>query len=267
MALMQQLGRTKNVTRRSKNSEISVRQQLNHFLKSSKRVYKWEVDDTLKKLRGRKLYYPALKLSEMMVTKRGMNKTASDQAIHLDLVAKARGLPAAENYFIYLPEASKNHLTYGALLNCYCKKLMTEKAEALMEKMKELNLPLGSMSFNSLMTLYTKIGQPERVPDIIQEMKSCGIVPDSYTYNVWMRALAAMNDISGVERVIEEMKRDAEDADDWTTYSNIASIYVDAGLFEKAEKALKELEKRNAHGDLSAFQFLIYIIWPSWKFA
>ncbi|XVE92369.1 hypothetical protein REPUB_Repub01dG0091400 [Reevesia pubescens] len=272
MALMQQLGRTKNVARRSKkyleealhhrlfkegSSEISVRQQLNQFFKSSKRVYKWEVDDTLKKLRDRKLYYPALKLSETMVTKQGMNKTVSDQAIHLDLVAKARGISAAENYFIDLPEASKNHLTYGALLNCYCKQLMTEKAEALMEKMKELNLPLGSMSYNSLMTLYTKIGQPERIPDIIQEMKSCGIMPDSYTYNVWMRALAAMNDISGVERVIAEMKRDDEDAADWTTYSNIASIYVNAGLFEKAEKALKELEKRNAQRDLSAFQFLI----------
>lgn len=193
----------------------------------------------------------------MMATKRGMNKTVSDQAIHLDLVAKAQGIPAAENYFFDLPEALKNHLTYGALLNCYCKELLTEKAEALMEKMKELNLPLSSMSYNSLMTLYTKIGQPERVEEIIQEMKSCGVVPDSYTYNVWMRALAAMNDISGVERVIEEMQRDAEDADDWTTYSNIASIYVDAGLVEKAEKALKELEKRNAHRNLSAFQFLI----------
>ncbi|XWS63698.1 hypothetical protein CRYUN_Cryun06bG0123900 [Craigia yunnanensis] len=178
-----------------------------------------------------------------MVTKRGMNKTVSDQAIHLDLVAKARGIPAAENYFIDIPEASKNHLTYGALLNCYCKELITEKAEALIEKMKELNLPLGSMSYNNLMTLYTKIGQPERVPNIVQEMKSCGTMPDSYTYNVWMRALASMNDISGVERVIEEMKRDAEDADDWTTYSNIASVYVDAGLFEKAEKDLRNWKR------------------------
>ncbi|XVE85125.1 hypothetical protein DITRI_Ditri17bG0066900 [Diplodiscus trichospermus] len=55
--------------------------------------------------------------------------------------------------------------------------------------------------------------------------------------------MGAMNDISGVERVIEEMKRDAEVAGDWTTYSSISAAYVDVGLFEKAEKALKELEK------------------------
>ncbi|KAJ8759032.1 hypothetical protein K2173_003270 [Erythroxylum novogranatense] len=272
MAMPRLFGRSRVIDNRSKKylegplfeklfeeggSNLNVRKQLNQFLKSKKRVYKWEVDFTLKKLRDRKLYYPALKLSETMSSKRGMNKTVPDQAIHLDLLAKTLGIPAAENYFIDLPETSKNLLTYGSLLNCYCDKLMTEEAEALFEKMKELNLGLTSMSYNSLMTLYTKISQPERVPGIIQEMKADSIMPDCYTYNVWMRALAAVNDIFGVERVIEEMKRDGRVAADWTTYSNLASIYVNAGLFDKAENALKELEKKNAHRDLSAFQYLI----------
>lgn len=197
-----------------------------------------------------------LQLSETMA-KRNMIKTVSDQAIHIDLVAKARGIVAAEKYFVDLPESKKNHLCYGALLNCYCKELMTDKAEGVVEKMKDLDFPLSSLSYNSLMTLYTKVGQPEKIPSIIQEMKSSNIMPDSYTYNVWMRALAAVNDISGVERVIDEMKRDGRVTGDWTTYSNLASIYVDANLFEKAEGALKELEKRNGYKDLSAYQFLI----------
>jgi pentatricopeptide repeat protein len=57
--------------------------------------------------------------------------------------------------------------------------------------------------------------------------------------------------------VIEEMARDGRVAPDWTTYSNLASIYVDAGLTEKAEAALKALEKRNTGNDLEAYQFLI----------
>ncbi|CAM8876771.1 unnamed protein product [Rhodiola kirilowii] len=265
------LGRTKNVANRSKkyleealynkllkdgSSEVAVRRQLNEFLKSRKRVYKWEIDDSIKKLRDRKIYYPALKLSEVM-SHRGVNKTVNDQAIHLDLVAKARGIEAAESYFIELPEVSKNHLTYGALLNCYCKELMTEKAEALVEKMKELKIGMSSMPYNSLMTLYTKIGQPEKVPAIVQEMKASDVMFDVYSYNVWMRALAAVDDISGVERVIDEMKRDGRVTADWTTYSNLASIYVDAGLVQKAENALKELESRHDRKDITAFQFLI----------
>ncbi|XP_050373914.1 pentatricopeptide repeat-containing protein At1g60770 [Argentina anserina] len=271
MAMMQQFGRTKSVTKRSSKyveealyvwlfkdggDELTVRQKLNEFIKSRKRVFKWEVGDTLKKLRQRKLYYPALKLSETM-TERGMNKTVSDQAIHLDLVAKARGIPAAEDYFKNLPESSKNHLSYGALLNCYCKESMTEEAEALLEKMKELNLPLTSMPYNSLMTLYTKTAKTGKIPGVIQEMKGCNVMFDSYSYNVWMRALAAADDISGVERVVDEMKRNGRVASNWTTYSNLASIYVDAGMLEKAEIALSELETKNSHKGLSAFQFLI----------
>ncbi|KAF9601827.1 hypothetical protein IFM89_023514 [Coptis chinensis] len=247
-------GRTKNIANRSKkyleealhkrlfregSSDKAIRTELNQFLDSNKRVYKWEV-----------AYLESM-------AKRGMNMTVSDQAIHLDIIAKTRGIPAAESFFVGLPEASKNHLCYGALLNCYCKELMTEKAEALMEKMKELRFDSTSMAYNSLMTLYTKAGQPEKVPAIIQEMKASNVMPDSYTYNVWMRALAAVSDISGVERVIEEMRRDGRVAGDWTTYSNLASIYVGAGMFEKAERALKELENRNACRDLSAYQYLI----------
>ncbi|KAK9090364.1 hypothetical protein Sjap_023541 [Stephania japonica] len=293
MAQAFNFSRTKNIANRSKkyveealykrlfkdgSSETSVRKEVNGFLKSHKRAYKWEVGLSVKKLRERKRYFPALKLAETMA-KRGMNPTVSDQAINLDLIAKARGISAAENYFINLPESSKNHLCYGALLNCYCKELMTEKAEALMEKMKELRFASSSMAYNSLMTLHTKTDQPEKIPSIIQEMKASNVMPDSYTYNVWMRARAAVNDISGVERVIDEMKRDGRVAEDWTTYSNLASIYVNAGLFDKAEKALKELEKLNAFKDLSAFQFLItlysrtgnllevYRVWRSLKLA
>ncbi|KAL0856832.1 hypothetical protein Bca101_061986 [Brassica carinata] len=246
-------------------SEISVRQQLNLFLKGTKHVFKWEVGDTIKKLR--------------IMEHRGMNKTVSDQAIHLDLVAKARGIAAGETYFVNLPETSKTELTYASLLNCYCKELMTEKAEGLLSKMKELNITVSSMSYNSLMTLYAKTGQAERVPGMIQEMKAENVMPDSYTYNVRMRALSASEDVSGVERVIEEMSRDGRVAPDWTTYSNMASIYVDARLSEKAEKALQELEMRNTDRDFKAYQFLItlygrlgklsevYRIWRSLRLA
>jgi len=197
-----------------------------------------------------------MQLSDTM-TRRGMNKTVSDQAIHLDLIAKTHGITAAENYFIDLPESSKNIECYGALLNCYCKELMSEKAEALMQKMKELGLSVAAMSYNSLMTLYTKIGQPEKVPALVQEMKASDIMMQTYTYNVWMRALAAVNDIHGAERVVDEMKRDGRVAEDWTTYSNLASLYVDAGMHDKAENALKELEKRNSSRELLPYQFLI----------
>lgn len=258
--------------------EKNVRENMNEFLKSRKSAYKWEVGRTVKILRGRKLYAPAAKLSETM-ERRGMNKTVGDQAIHLDLIAKTRGIAAAEAYFKDLPESSKNTHTYSALLNCYCTQSMTTSANSAFEMMKNLNVEMSSMAYNSLMTLNLKKALPQAVPALINEMKEGNIMPDIYTYNVWMRALAAMDDIAGVERVIEEMKRDGRVAGDWTTYSNLASIYADAGLFDKAEKALKELESRNTRRELSPYQFLItlygrtgnllevYRVWRSLKLA
>lgn len=238
------------------SAPLSVRNELSVFLKSRKHVFKWEVGIAIRKLRERKLFRPALKLQETMA-KRGMNLTMSDRAIQLDLVAKARGLPAAEEYFINLAEEAKNHLTYGALLNCYCKELRVEKAEALVEKMKELDFMSSAMAYNSWMTLYSKTAQAEKIPRIIQEMKANGVLLDCYSYNIWMRGLAAMDDVPGVGRVMEEMKRDGRIAPDWTTFSNLASIYATAGMFQKAEESLRELEKIKPPRNLEAYQFLI----------
>ncbi|KAK1419993.1 hypothetical protein QVD17_29483 [Tagetes erecta] len=291
---IKRFGKTKSLTKRSTKkyleealyrrlfkdggSDVNVRQNLNQFLKSKKKAYKWEVDRTLKILRSRKRYAPALKLSETMA-ERGMNKTVSDQAVHIDLIAKTKGINAAEAYFVSLPEQSKNHFTYGPLLNHYCKELMTDKAESMFAKMKELELTLTSVHYNCIMNLYEKTGQPERIPEVIMEMKASEVQPDILTYNIWMRAVAASNDISGVERVFNELKRDEQVSEDWTSYSNLASIYIDSGLTSKAEDALKELEKKNSHKNLSAFQHLItlygktgniievYRVWRSLKLA
>lgn len=75
---LQRFGRTKSLTKRSTKkyleealyrrllkdggSDVSVRQNLNQFLKSKKKAYKWEVDHTLKVLRSRKRYASALKV-------------------------------------------------------------------------------------------------------------------------------------------------------------------------------------------------------------
>jgi hypothetical protein len=68
------------------------------------------------------------------MSRRGMNRIVGDQAIRLYLVAKSRGIAAAEKYFMDLPEISKTHLTYGALLNCYCKELMTDFLSLLVSR-------------------------------------------------------------------------------------------------------------------------------------
>ena len=76
--MIQRFGKTKSITKRSakkyveealyrkvfKNGgdEVNVRRNLNQFVKSRKLAYKWEVDHTVKLLRSRKHFAPALKV-------------------------------------------------------------------------------------------------------------------------------------------------------------------------------------------------------------
>lgn len=225
--------------------------------REGKKLTKTNLEKAVEKLRKYGRYKHALEVSEWMDGSGGLRLGLSDLAIRLDLIARVRGIDDAEKYFINLPERAMNHKSYGALLNCYVREELVEKAEGVMEKMKELDFVLNAVPYNNMMTLYFKTGQPEKVPLVIQEMKANDVVPDTFTYNIWMKSCAAMSGIGAVEKVLDEMKRDGRVGADWTTYSNLAAIYVDAGIVAKAESALKEMEKRMPQKKLSAYTFLI----------
>ncbi|KAK1322130.1 Pentatricopeptide repeat-containing protein [Acorus calamus] len=237
-------------------AEEAIRTEVDRFLNSKKKVLRWEFGLTLSQLHHLGLYDLALKLSETL-NQRGMTRRHQDLALYFDLVTKTRGIKEAEKCFIEIPDFAKTQPPYNALLKCYCEERMTEKAEGIMKKMKELRLTSTPVPYNLLMTLYIKTDHPERIPLMIQEMKTDDIMLDVHSYNLWMKGIAATGDVSGAERVFEEMKSDGQVIVDWTTYNHLALIYVEAGLFDKAEVMLTELEKRINDGDLEAHQCLI----------
>lgn len=220
----------------------SAAETLNQYIEEGKVVHKAELMRCVKELRKYGNFHPALQIMEWMEMRKILY-SSTDHAIRLDLISKNEGIAAAENYFNALPPPGRNRLTYGALLNCYSKKIMADKALALFEKMDELNLVDQDLPFNNLMSLYMRMNQPEKVHPLVQEMKQRNMPLGSFTYHVWMNSFGCLNDIEGVERVMEEMKKTDEIKCKWTTYSNLAAIYVKAGLFEKAELALKKLEE------------------------
>ncbi|KAJ1397923.1 Tetratricopeptide-like helical domain superfamily [Sesbania bispinosa] len=207
---------------------------------------------------------------------RKINFTWKNYAVHLDLVSKTKGLVAAENHFSGLPPRAKNKYTYGALLNCYCKELMTDKALALFDKMDELGYVTG-LAFSNLMSLYMRLGQPLKVPQLVHDMKQRNIPMDSFTYYVWMNSCASLNDLDGVERIYEQMRSEDGDKIDWKTYSNLAAIYVKAKQFDKAELMLRELEQEAELREREAYHSLlslyagtlnlkeVYRVWDSLK--
>ncbi|KAJ4969305.1 hypothetical protein NE237_016006 [Protea cynaroides] len=256
----------------------SVSNTVNQYLREGKSVKKYELESCVKELRKYRRFDHALELMEWM-EKRGINLSFSDYAVRIDLLSKVNGITSAENYFNNLSTPAKNKLSYGALLNCYCKEKRTEEALALFEKMSELNFASTSLNYNNLISLHMRLGKPEKAILLVQEMKEKNIQLDTFTYNVLMHSYASLKDIEGVQRVLVEMETENGDKCDWSTYSNLASIYVGAGLFEKAELALKVVEKKMKPHNRMAYHFLISLyaatsnlveikrIWGSYKSA
>ncbi|XP_020228566.1 pentatricopeptide repeat-containing protein At1g02370, mitochondrial [Cajanus cajan] len=233
----------------------SVSDTLDHYIMHGRAVRKQELERCVEQLRKYRRFQHALEIIEWMEMRK-INLSRNNIAVYLDLVSRAKGVVAAENFFSGLPPPAKNKYTYGALLNCYCKELMTDKALGHFDKMDELGY-VTSLAFNSLMGMFLRLGQPMKVPQLVRDMKHRNIPLSAFTYHVWMNSCAALNDLGAVESVYEEMKREDGNQIGWQTYSNLAAIYTKAKDFEKAEMMLKMLEKKVRPRQRDAYHFLL----------
>ncbi|XXG80515.1 hypothetical protein AAC387_Pa09g1361 [Persea americana] len=234
----------------------AAKRVLDEWVSEGKPVKFYNVKGYVRELRKFKNYNLALQLMEWLEAK-GTDFSYSDHAICVDLLSKTKGTEAAERYFTSLPEPAKNQYTYGALLCCYCQEKMHEKATTLFEKMRDLHFASSTLTYNNVMSLYMKSGLPEKVPPMVEKMQETNILPDRYTYAILMNSYASLKDIKAVERVMKEAKIRCTACSDWPLYSNLAAIYITAGLYNKAKLVLKEAEKMIDLCDRDAFHFLI----------
>lgn len=175
----------------------------------------------------------------------------SDHAVHLDLIGKVQGLESAECYFKSLDEKDKIEKTHGALLNCYIRGGLVDKSLSHMQKMKELGFASTTLTYNDLMCLYMNTGQPEKVSDVFSDMKDNGVYPDLFSFRICMSSYGARSDIDNVEKILVEMESQSHFSIDWLTYATVASIYIKAGINDKALVYLKQCEgkvNKNALG-------------------
>ncbi|KAJ4905485.1 Pentatricopeptide repeat-containing protein [Raphanus sativus] len=229
-----------------------MEETLNKFAMEGIPIVKHDLVRYAKDLRKNRLPQRALEVFEWM-EKKEIAFTGSDHAIRLDLISKTKGLEAAESYFNALDPSSKNRSSYGALLNCYCVERDEDKAKSHFDEMADLNLVTNSLPYNNLMAMYLRLGQYDKVPSLVAAMKEKNISPCAITYSMWIQSCGSSNDLDAVEKVVEEMKDDSS----WDTFANLASIYAKAGLYGKAEAALKSLEEKMNPHKRDSYHFLI----------
>lgn len=178
-----------------------------------------------------------------------------DYAVHLDLIAKLRGLDSAVKFFEDMPETMRAEPTLSALLHTYVQCRAYDEAEALMEKMSECGYVKSPLPFNHMMSMYMEVGKLEKIPELIKELKK-NSKPDLVTYNIWLTMCQSQNDVEAAENVLLEMTS-AKIEPDWMTYSILTSLYTKKEMVDRAESSLKEMEKRISRKNRSAYSSLI----------
>lgn len=224
-------------------SGLSVDTALDKWVEKGKELSRQEIGLALNSLRRRKMYGRALQVLDWLESNKKLEFTEKEYASKLDLIAKLRGLPKAEKYLEHVPNSSRGELLYRTLLaNCASLENL-RKTEETFNKMRELGFPVTAFACNQLLLIYKKTDK-KKIADVLLMMEKENVKPSSYTYKILIDVKGLSNDIDGMSQIVERMKAEGCEPDHLTRAS-LARHYAAAGLTEKTEAILKEIEGEN----------------------
>ncbi|KAK3227119.1 hypothetical protein Dsin_006981 [Dipteronia sinensis] len=221
---------------------VSIVPVLDQWVHDGGAVDKGALQLMIKELRYHKRFAHALEMSVWMTDRRYFRISAADAAIRLDLIFKVLGIEQAENFFNSISKTLRTLPTYTTLLKCYAYVRNVEKAEATMDKIRELGLAKWPMVYNILLALYHRTGNDEKLVSLMHEMEENGIGWDRFTYGIRLTAYAAVSDVEGLDKTVTRMESDTSVVLDWTCYTAAASAYAKLGLLDKAVAMMKKSE-------------------------
>ncbi|CAN6180518.1 unnamed protein product [Urochloa humidicola] len=191
-------------------------------------------------LRKQRLYSKALKFMDWIEIRKLLNLEERDYACHLDLVARRRGLEAAQKYIGRVPTPFRNEVLYETLLVNCVRQDDVQKAVQVFNKIRDLSLPLTVSACNQMIWLYKRVAR-SKVADILLLMEKENIKFSRFTYKLMIDLKGQSNDILGMESVLNVMKHNGLEPD-FSTQTMVAKFYISSGLTEKAEEVIRGME-------------------------
>ncbi|CAL9039094.1 unnamed protein product [Musa banksii] len=218
----------------------SLTSALNKWAEEGKPLGREEISSAMLNLRKRRLYVTALQFMEWLEANGHIDFVERDYASHLDLIAKVSGLQKAEKYIEKIPESFRSEVVYRTLLANCAGAVNVKKAEEVFNKIRDLGFPISAFACNQLLLLYKRLDR-KKIADVLLMMEKENVKPTLFTYKILIDTKGRVNDISGMEQIVETMKAEGVEPD-IMTQAMVARYYIFAGLNEKAEAALKEME-------------------------
>lgn len=236
---------------------LSVHSALDKWVEEGNEIERGELALTMLNLRKLRMYGRALQLSEWLEASKQLEYVERDYSSRVDLIAKVQGLEKASKYIERIPKSSRGELIYRTLLANYVQANNVKKAEELFNKMKDMDLPVTAFACNQLLLLYKRTDK-KKLADVLLLMEKENVKPNLFTFKLLMDTKGQLNDISGMEEILEKMKEQGFEADLHIRFI-LARHYASAGLKEKAEAVLKEMEQGNLSENRKASRNLLRI--------
>ncbi|KAK8473401.1 hypothetical protein PHAVU_001G122900 [Phaseolus vulgaris] len=234
---------------------VSIHVALEKWLAEGNELTREEVSHATFYLRRRKMFGRALQLSEWLESKNQFEFLERDHAVRLDLIARTRGLHKAEVYIETIPESCSRELMHRTLLaNCVSQNNV-KKAEEVFNKMKNLDFSITVFACNQMLLLY-KRNNKKKIADVLLLMENENIKPSSLTYSILIDTKGQSRDIDGMDQILDRMKAQGIEPD-INTQAVLARHYISAGLQDKAETLLKEMEGENLNRNRWLCQILL----------
>ncbi|EOA39953.1 hypothetical protein CARUB_v10008643mg [Capsella rubella] len=221
-------------------SGVAVASALDKWIEEGKEINRTELANAMLELRKRRMYGRALQMTEWLDEHKQFELEERDYASRLDLISKVRGLYKGEVYIERIPESFRGELVYRTLLSNYAATSNVRKTEEVFNKMRDLGFPLSTFACDQMLILYRRVNK-KKIADVLLLMEKENLKPSLNTYKILIDIKGLMNDITGMEQILETMKSEGVELD-LRAQSIIARNYASAGLKEKAEKVLKEME-------------------------
>ncbi|KAJ1395056.1 Tetratricopeptide-like helical domain superfamily [Sesbania bispinosa] len=221
----------------------SIHTALNEWVEEGKELSRQEISLAMSCLRMRQMYGRALQLSEWLESTKQLEFIERDYASRVDLIAKVRGLQKAEFYIQTIPESFRGEIVYRTLLANSVSQNNLKKAEEIFSKMKDLDFPVTTFTCNQLLLLY-KRNNKMKIADVLLLMQNENVKPSHLTYKILIDAKGLSHDVAGMDQILDKMKAQGFEPDN-ETKAVVVGHYISAGLEDKAETLLKEMEGKN----------------------
>ncbi|KAI3680696.1 hypothetical protein L6452_35470 [Arctium lappa] len=222
--------------------DISIIPVLDQWISEGREVDKESLNKIIDSLRKYKRFKHALEISEWMTNKRYIPPMKAGIKSRLKLIHKVHGLQKAEEFYNNISQIFKGCEVDTALLYIYSLEKSVDKAEAMMQKLRNTGCPLTAFPYNILLNLYFNIGNWAKMDALTDEMAKNGIYGDQHSFTPRLNAYAANSDIEGLNRTMAVMEADPRISMDSKTYIFAAHAFLKAGLVEKGLKLMKDAE-------------------------